>query len=49
MPDPAERARAVHLYLLGAVQHDLVQPLPESEVARAVSALSGVALDLTGG
>ncbi|CUU55906.1 regulatory protein, tetR family [Parafrankia irregularis] len=44
VPDPAERARAVHLYLLGAVQHNIMRPLPPAEVARAVTALSGVPL-----
>ncbi|MBL7493128.1 TetR family transcriptional regulator [Frankia sp. AgB1.9] len=47
VPDAEERARAVHLYLLGAVQHNIMRPLPGPEVARAVEALSGVALDLT--
>ncbi|EFC85228.1 TetR/AcrR family transcriptional regulator [Parafrankia sp. EUN1f] len=42
VPEPAERARAVHLYLLGAVQHNIMRPLPPAEVARAVTALSGV-------
>ncbi|KPM56439.1 TetR family transcriptional regulator [Frankia sp. CcI49] len=44
VPDPAERARAVHLYLLGAVQHNIMRPLPPAEIARAVTALSGVPL-----
>lgn len=44
VPDAAARARAVHIYLIGAVQHSIVQPLPGAEVAEAVSALSGVAL-----
>ncbi|UGQ11934.1 TetR family transcriptional regulator [Yinghuangia sp. ASG 101] len=44
VPDAGERARAVHLYLIGAVQHSIVQALPDAEVAKAVSALSGVSL-----
>ncbi|MBL7502069.1 TetR/AcrR family transcriptional regulator [Frankia sp. CNm7] len=40
--DPAEQARALHLYLLGVVQLNIVQPLPQAEVARAVTALTGV-------
>jgi AcrR family transcriptional regulator len=46
VPEASERSRSVHLYLLGAVQLDLVRPLPWAEVARAVSALGGVAVDI---
>ncbi|WP_261567334.1 TetR/AcrR family transcriptional regulator [Frankia gtarii] len=41
----AERARAIHLYLLGAVQRNILSPLPPAEVAWAVSALAEVRLD----
>lgn len=47
VPDAAERARAVHIYLIGAVQHSIAQALSDAEVARAVSALGGVPLELT--
>jgi AcrR family transcriptional regulator len=43
--DAAERARSVHYYLLGAVQRNMVDPIPSSEVARSVSTLSGLHLD----
>ena len=43
--DVVERSDAVHLYLNGAMIRNMVRPLPKVEVARAVSALSGIELD----
>ena len=43
--DAAERSGSVHHYLLGAMIRNMAKRLPKSEVARAVSALSGIALD----
>jgi AcrR family transcriptional regulator len=45
VPDRTERARSIHLYLLGAVQRHLVQAMPRAEVARTVSTLAGVTLN----
>jgi AcrR family transcriptional regulator len=39
------RARSIHLYLLGTLNQKLVAPAPKDEVAFAVSALAGFALD----
>jgi AcrR family transcriptional regulator len=39
------RARSIHLYLLGTLNRSLVAPVPTDEVAFAVSALAGIALD----
>jgi len=39
------RARSIHLYLLGTLNRKLVTPVPTDEIAFAVSALAGVALD----
>jgi len=39
------RARSIHLYLLGTLNRKLVARVPTDEVAYAVSALAGVALD----
>jgi AcrR family transcriptional regulator len=44
-PDPHHRGRSVYHYLLGAVQRNIVQPLPHDEIAHAVSALCGISLD----
>ena len=41
----AWRARSIHLYLLGTLNRKLVAPVPTDEIAFAVSALAGVALD----
>lgn len=43
--DPAIRARSIHYYLLGAVQRNVTLPVPSTEVAFAISSLSGVAID----
>jgi AcrR family transcriptional regulator len=43
----AERADAAHNYLLGAMIRNMIEPMPSAAVARAVSALTGVALDPT--
>jgi DNA-binding transcriptional regulator YbjK len=43
--EAAARARAVHHYLLGAVQLHIVSPIPPEEIARAVCALTGVDVD----
>jgi AcrR family transcriptional regulator len=40
-----ERANSVHNYLLGAMVRNMIEPLNRNEVARAVSALSGLQLD----
>jgi AcrR family transcriptional regulator len=42
---PHERGRSIYHYLLGAVQRNMVQALADDEVARAVSALSGISFD----
>lgn len=39
------RARSIHLYLLGTLNRSLVARVPTDEVAYAVSALAGIALD----
>jgi hypothetical protein len=39
------RARSIHLYLLGTLNRKLVARVPTDEIAYAVSALAGVALD----
>jgi AcrR family transcriptional regulator len=39
------RARSIHLYLLGTLNRKLVAGVPTEEVAYAVSALAGIALD----
>jgi len=41
----AWRARSIHLYLLGTLNRKLVAAVPTDEIAFAVSALAGVALD----
>jgi AcrR family transcriptional regulator len=41
----AWRARSIHLYLLGTLNRKLVAGVPTDEIAYAVSALAGVALD----
>jgi AcrR family transcriptional regulator len=43
--EAAERSASVHNYLVGAMVRNMVQPIPRDEVARAVSALSGVVVD----
>ncbi len=43
--DVERRARSIHLYLLGTLNRSLVARVPTDEVAFAVSALAGVALD----
>jgi AcrR family transcriptional regulator len=40
-----ERSRSIHHYLLGAMVRNMVEPIPKAELARAVSALSGLTLD----
>ena len=39
------RARSIHLYLLGTLNRKLVARVPTAEIAFAVSALAGIALD----
>ena len=39
------RARSIHLYLLGTLNRKLVARVPTDEIAFAVSALAGIALD----
>jgi DNA-binding transcriptional regulator YbjK len=39
------RSAAVHDHLLGAMVRNLVQPIPRDEIARAISAVSGVDMD----
>jgi AcrR family transcriptional regulator len=39
------RARSIHLYLLGTLNRKLVAPVAMDEIAFAVSALAGIALD----
>ena len=41
----AERANSVHNYLLGAMIRNMIEPMDREEVARAVTALSGVRVD----
>lgn len=43
--DAAERSASVHNYLVGAMVRNMVHPIPRDELARAVSALSGLVLD----
>jgi len=43
--DAARRATSVHNYLTGAMVRNMVEPLDREEIARAVTALSGVAID----
>lgn len=43
--EAVERSASVHHYLLGAMIRNMVRRLPKDEVARAVSALSGIELD----
>lgn len=43
--DAAERANSVHNYLLGAMVRNMIEPMNRDEVARAVSALSGLPID----
>lgn len=47
-PDAAAaRSASVHDHLLGAMVRNVAQPIPQEEIARAVSAVSGVELDPT--
>jgi AcrR family transcriptional regulator len=45
--EAAERANSVHNYLLGAMIRNMIEPMSREEVARAVSALSGLQLNPT--
>lgn len=43
--DATARASSVHDHLLGAMVRNMVQPIPQQEIAVAISAISGVQLD----
>jgi AcrR family transcriptional regulator len=43
--DATARATSVHSYLTGAMVRNMVEPLDRDEIARAVSALSGLEID----
>src|SRR5436305_2085852 len=45
LAEAAERANSVHNYLLGAMVRNLIEPIGQAEVARAISALSGIAVN----
>jgi AcrR family transcriptional regulator len=47
LDDETARARSgsVHDFLLGAMVRNMVQPIPRAEVARAVSAITGIDVD----
>jgi AcrR family transcriptional regulator len=43
--EAVERANSVHNYLLGAMIRNMIEPMDPAELARAVTALSGVTVD----
>jgi len=45
--EAVERANSVHSYLVGAMVRNMIEPLERNEVARAVTALTGVPVDVT--
>jgi AcrR family transcriptional regulator len=44
-PEATRRANSIHNYLLGAMIRNMIDPLPRTEVASAVSTLSGLEID----